>query len=70
MLEISFFATVVLVTVSGASLYLMAVLLSGGPAVVSRPGVRASARSDSGASAFGSGRRGPTPGARPARRDP
>lgn len=69
MLEISFLATVVLVTISGASLYLIAVLLSGSPAVVTRADVRASARAESGASASGSGRRGPTPGARPGRRD-
>ncbi len=67
MLDISFVATVILVTISGASLYLIALLLSGAPTVVSRSDVRASARSDSGASASGSGRRGPRPGARPAR---
>jgi len=68
MLAISFLGAAFVLGISAATLALIAWLLSGSPAVVTRS-VRASATRGSDGGASGSGRPAPTPVARPARPD-
>lgn len=68
MLAISFFGAAVLLGASAATLALIAWLLSGSPAVVTRS-VRASATRGTDDAASGSDRPAPRPVARPARPD-
>ena len=69
MLAISLAAAVFLVAICGGAIGVIAWLLSGSPAVVTRQ-VRASATSGSDGGASGSDRPAPTLAARPEHRDP
>ena len=68
MLAISFLGAAFVIGLSAVALALIAWLLSGSPAVVTRS-VRGSANHGPAAAASGCGRPGPTPAATPARSD-